>query len=404
MAKKSNTRGANGDGTIRKRSDGRWEGRYTYIIDPGTGKQIQKSVYGKTQNEVRKKLKEITLDIDQGVFTEPSKLTVGAWLDIWIKEYNSDVKPSTLEQYKYQIRVHLKPGLGVVKLSSLTAPMIQSLYNRLGRPFKLKQKDSKGKSVVRERPGLSPKSIKNMHSVLHSALDKALKLGYIPVNVCNAVTLPKIQRAEMHPVTGDALTKLLKTIKGKRYEDIIYITIFTGLRQGEALGLTWDCINFNTGIVTVYRQLLRGRAPGSDYKFAPLKNEKTRSFMVPKDILNRFRTIQTEQNIARLKAGEKWSNEENYVFTDELGQHLSKYTVYNNFKFYAAEAGIPATRFHDLRHSYATIALEQGTNIKTVSSNLGHATVAFTLDVYGHVDEQMQKDSASRMQAYLEAL
>lgn len=404
MAGRSNNKGASGDGTIRKRSDGRWEARYSYGYDPGSGKHIQKSIYGKTQKEVRMKLKQITSDIDQGVYTEPSKMTLGAWLDIWIEDYNTDVKPSTLDQYKYQIRVHLKPNLGAVRLSALTTPMVQRLYNRLMEPYKLKQKNWKGKEIVKQRKGLSAKSIKNMNSVLHGALNQAIKLGYITTNVCNAVTLPKVHKSEMHPVTGDSLKDLLNAIKGNPYEELIYVTMFTGLRQGEIIGLTWDCINLKTGMMTVYRQLQKGRSVGSTYTFLPLKNGKSRTFLVADNVLAMLKRQKSKQSAARLKAGECWSNKEGFVFTDELGNHLSKYTAYENFKRCAAAAGIPSTRFHDLRHTYATLALEQGTNIKTVSSNLGHATVAFTLDVYGHVDEKMQRDSADRMQAFLESL
>ena len=139
MPRRSNTRGANGNGTIRKRSDGRWEARYTSGIDPGTGKQIQKSVYGNTQKEVRIKLTQIANDIDQGVFTEPTKMTVGSWLDLWLKEYKADVKPNTIDQYDYQIRTHLKPAFGKINLQELTAPMIQKLYNTRSKPYKIKQ-------------------------------------------------------------------------------------------------------------------------------------------------------------------------------------------------------------------------------------------------------------------------
>lgn len=404
MPKRSNTRGANGDGTIRKRPDGRWEGRYSYGFNPRTGKPNQKSVYGKTQKEVRIRLKQITSEIDLGVYTEPTKMTLGTWLDIWIEDYNKDVKPATLDQYKYQIRVHLKPNLGAVRLPELTAPMVQHVYNKLMEPYKLKQKNWKGKDIVRQRKGLSAKSIKNMNSVLHSALSQAVKLGYIPTNICSALTLPKVRKTEMHPVTGESLNALLKAIKGNPYEELIYVTMFTGLRQGEIIGLTWDCINLDTGMMTIYRQLQKQRETGSEYKFLPLKNSKSRTFMVADNVIKMLKRQKTKQSEMKLKAGKCWKNEEGFVFTDELGNHISKYTAYENFKRCAAEAGIPATRFHDLRHTYATLALEQGTNIKTVSSNLGHATVAFTLDVYGHVDEQMQKDSANRMQAFLETL
>lgn len=161
-------------------------------------------------------------------------------ITIWIEDYNKDVKPATLDQYKYQIRVHLKPNLGAIRLPELTAPMVQHVYNKLMEPYKLKQKNWKGKDIVKQRKGLSAKSIKNMNSVLHSALSQAVKLGYISTNICSALTLPKVRKTEMHPVTGENLNALLKAIKGNPYEELIYVTMFTGLRQGEIIGLTWD--------------------------------------------------------------------------------------------------------------------------------------------------------------------
>ena len=255
MPRRSNTRGANGNGTIRKRSDGRWEARYTSGIDPGTGKQIQKSVYGNTQKEVRIKLTQIANDIDQGVFTEPTKMTVGSWLDLWLKEYKADVKPNTIDQYDYQIRTHLKPAFGKINLQELTAPMIQKLYNTRSKPYKIKQNMCNGKPKTVEKTGLSPKSIRNIHSVLHEALDKALKLGYVRTNVCDAVTLPKTQKCEMHPVKDGDVGAFLKAIKGNPLEPLLYVTAFTGLRQGEVIGLTWDCIDFKKKTIKVYRQL-----------------------------------------------------------------------------------------------------------------------------------------------------
>ena len=403
--KRKNSKGVKGDGTIRYReSDKRWEARYTLGVDPGTGKQLQKSVYGKSQDEVRRKLKAITSEIDQGIYTEPSKLTVAQWLDIWITDYNSDVKATTLDQYKYQIRVHLKPGLGAKKLSELSAPMVQRLYNKLSKPYQIIQKMCNGKEKTVEKAGLSPKSIRNMNCVLHEALDKAIKLGYIRTNVCDAVTLPKMNRVEMHPVTGDHVKDLLSAISGNPFEDLLYVTMFTGMRQGEVLGLTWDCIDFEKKTITIYRQLQKERVRGGEYRFEPLKNGKARSFMVADNILTILRKVKTKQNKNRLMASDRWENTDGFVFTNEFGTHLSKSTVYENFKRCAEKAGIPVTRFHDLRHTYATLALEQRADIKTVSANLGHATVAFTLDVYGHVSEQMQKDAASRMQDYLNAL
>ena len=164
MARRSNTRAAQGAGTIRQRKDGRWEARYTVGRDPGTGKQVQRSVYGATQQEVRKKLAQLTAALDVGTYKEPCKMTVGQWLDIWAAGYLGGVKPSTAFLYGEQIRLHIKPALGSVKLEALNAHTIQEFYNSLGA-------EREGKR------SLSPKSIKNIHGVLHKALQQAVKLG-----------------------------------------------------------------------------------------------------------------------------------------------------------------------------------------------------------------------------------
>lgn len=381
MAKKR----ANGDGCIRLRSDGRWEGRYTLGRDPGTGKQVQKSVYGKTKAEVAQKIRAITHEIDQGTYTDPAKISLGTWLDTWHREYLGSVKASTAAQYEYQLRVHIKPALGAVKLSALTAPMIQKLYN-----------DS-------VKGGLSPKSVRNMHGVLHKALDQAVELQYIRFNPCFACKLPRVEKKEIRPIEGDQIKAFLQAIKGTASEDLLFVDVFSGLRQGEIIGLTWDCVDFDKGTITVSKQLRKERVHGGGgtYKFTALKNDKTRVLMPAAEVFTVLRRVQLRQKENRLKAGSAWSNPMNLVFTNALGGHLSSDTVYGNFKRIAKKIGIPAARFHDLRHTFATLSLQNGDDIKTVSENLGHATVAFTLDTYGHVTEKMKQDSAKRMQAFI---
>lgn len=379
-------RNARHSGTIRQRKDSTWEGRYTVGRDPGTGRQIQKSVYGKTQAEAAQKLRKAVAEIDQGTYMEPSRLTFGAWLDTWHSEYLGSVKASTAEQYDYQIRVHIKPALGAVKLSGLTAPMIQKLYN-----------DSL-------RNGLSPKSIRNMHGVIHKALEQALKLQFIRVNPCAACQLPRVEKQDIRPIEGDKVKAFLQAIKGTVNEDLLFVAIFSGMRQAEIIGLTWDCVDFDKGTITISKQLRKERilGGGGTYKFTALKNDKTRVLTPAPSVFTVLRRVQHQQKVNRLKAGSAWDNSMNLVFTNALGGHLSSNTVYCNFKRIAEKIGIPSTRFHDLRHTFATLSLQNGDDIKTVSENLGHATVAFTLDTYGHVTERMKQDSANRMQAFID--
>lgn len=386
MPKKS-TRNAPGSGTIRQRKDGTWEARYTVGRDPGTGKQIQRSVYAKTKAEVAKKMRTATHEIDEGIYIEPSKLTVERWFTLWLEEYLGSVKDSTREQYRYHLRVNIRPAMGAVKLTELTAPMVQKMYN----------------DCIRR--GLSPKSVRNLHGVMHRALDKAVKLRYIRINPCTACEPPRVEKKEIKPIEGDHVKAFLQAIQGHQYEDVLFFTIFSVMRQGEVLGLTWDCVDFKQGQITVNKQLQKKRqvGGGGEYSLVSLKNDKSRTLTPAPDVLKLLRRVQVEQKKNRLKAGRTWSNPMNLVFTNELGGHLVALTVYRNFKRIAEQIGIPSTRFHDLRHTYATLSLQNGDDIKTVSENLGHATVAFTLDTYGHVTEKMKQDSANRMQEFINA-
>lgn len=245
MPRKS-TRNAQGSGTIRQRPDGLWEARFVTGVDPGTGKGIRKSVYAHTQKEARQKLAQAVAAIDSGTYKDPTKLTVGQWLDIWAKDYLGGVKPFTVASYEGCIKNHIKPALGAVKLEALNAHTIQGFYNGLGEG-----KDGK--------PGLSPKTVKNVHCVLHKALQQAVMIGYLRFNPADACTLPRMERKEIKPLDEEQSKAFLKAIKGHRFEDLFTVTLFTGMREGEVLGLTWDCVDFTDGTILINKQLQRDR-------------------------------------------------------------------------------------------------------------------------------------------------
>lgn len=207
-----------------------------------------------------------------------------------------------------------------------------------------------------EVKGLSAKSVKNLHGVLHKAMQKAYELDMIPKNPCDFIELQKAVKKEMHTVAEDKdLKAFLQAIAGNPYEAIFKVTVFSGIRESEAIGLTWDCINMETGQMRIYRQLQKPRERGSAYRFVPLKNGKERTFIVPPYVLEVLRQVRIKQNENRLKAGAAWSNPEGFVFTNELGGHLSNYTIYHHLKACAAKAGNPDLRFHDLRHPYVKL-------------------------------------------------
>lgn len=387
MPRKSNTRAAQGAGTIRQRKDGRWEARYTVGRDPGTGKQVQRSVYGATQQEVRKKLAQLTAALDAGTYKEPCKMTVGQWLDIWSADYLGGVKPFTVVSYTGHIKNHLKPALGSVKLEALNAHTIQEFYNSLGA-------EREGK------PGLSPKTVKNIHGVLHKALQQAVKIGYLRFNPADACELPRAVRKELKPLDEEQSKAFLKAIQGHRYEMLYTVTLFTGMWEGEALGLMWECVDFKKGTILINKQMQREKKKNGQYLLVPTKNGKSRTITPAPWVMKLLRTQRAKQAEQQLRAGPMWEDS-GLVFTNELGHHLAIHTVYKDFKQIAASIGCPDARFHDLRHSYAVAAIRSGDDIKTVQGNLGHATAAFTLDVYGHVTDQMKRESAARMESYI---
>lgn len=382
MPRKKDTRNAQGSGSIRQRPDGRWEARYTVGRDPGTGKQIRKSVYGKTQAEVRKKLNAVTAAIDNGTYIEPSKLKVADWLGIWLDEYTLDIKPRSLESYQQLVKNHIIPALGNVRLTALKPHHIQKLYNDLSKTH-------------------SSKTIKNLHGVLHKGLKQALELGYIPVNPSDACKTPKTTKTAIKPLDKAEIPAFLEAIKGDPFEQLYTVDLFTGLRESEIIGLTWDCIDFDKGTIYIYRQWQKLK---SGYQFVPPKNSKSRTVTPANYVLDVLKDVRIKQTENRLQVGSAWDNPNNFIFTNELGQPVNHVTLLKHLKKAACSIGLPEFRFHDLRHTYAVMSLQAGDDIKTVQENLGHHSAAFTLDIYGHVTDTMRKESARRMDAFISSI
>ena len=395
---KNKNKSPSGMGNIRKKTNtvnGKtytyYEARYTEGFDPGTGKQIQRSISGKTQKEVAQKLKAAIAALDTGTYIAPCKMTVGEWMDAWSKQYLGGVKESTVAAYNATIRTHIKPGIGAVRIDALDTNLVQNFYNRLREPTK-------------DRDAVSPKTVKNVHGILHKALQQAVANGYIRFNPTNACVLPRIEKKELQPL-DEAETKLfLDAVKGHPLELLYTVTLFTGMREGEALGLTWDRVDFMRGTILISRQLQKEKKAGGQFRLVSLKNDKPRRIMPAPWVMQLLRDRKLQQYEHKEKAGAAWSNPMNLVFTNELGGHLIPQTVVRHFKEIVSSIGRPDARFHDLRHSYAVASLRSGDDIKTVQGNLGHATAAFTLDVYGHVTNQMQEASAVRMEASIKGI
>ena len=378
------TRSANGSGTIRKRADGRWEGIYSAGYDQQTGKLIRKSIYGKNQKEVRQKLSKVTTEIDEGLYLEPAKMTLSDWMDLW---------------YKAQINKHIRPGIGKYNLSQLNPMILQRFFNHLSEP------NEKGKV-------LSPKSIKNVYIILSGILEQAVENEMISKNPCKKVKLPKVYNKQITPLTDKQVKDFLEIISTDEiYGTILRVIVFTGLRLGEAMGLTWDCVDFEKGALNINKQLQRRPQKDGGSTLTSVKSGKPRILKPAPFVMQLLKIRYTEQIMQKQRSEDlwlAWSNEEEHkkalVFTNLQGGYLIPKRVYLHFKSAAVAIGAPDARVHDLRHTYAVLSLQNGDDIKTVQENLGHASAAFTLDVYGHVSDRMKKESANRMEEYIRNL
>lgn len=414
----SKKKAASGAGSIRKVTKTRngkqytyWEARFTTGYDPGTGKQIQKTISGKTQKDVAERLRRVTTEIDAEQYIEPCKMTLGEWLEIWQREYLASVKPFTVLNYSQQIKNHILPALGAVRLDALNPHTIQGFYNMLAREGMLVPKHDKkgrairknGKIVYEHAAPLSPKTIKNTHGVLHRALQQAVKIGYIRFNPADFCELPRVERKEIMPLDADDIAAFTQAIRGNRYETLFLVTLFTGMRRGEVCGLTWDCVDLDKATIRINKQLQNVPGHPGEWRLVSTKNGKGRTIMVAPTVVEVLRKHRQRQAEERLRAGSLWQNT-GLVFCNEVGEHISPHTVYDNYKKIVTSIGLPNARLHDLRHSYAVAAIQAGDDIKTVQCNLGHATASFTLDVYGHMTPQMQRSSAARMEAFIRSV
>ena len=369
---------AKGNGSVRQREDGRWEAR-CYI----NGKRH--SFYGDRQTDVLKRMREALKQQDDGVSFEPTRVTMAQWLDIWLEEYvKPSNKPLSYSTYKSRITTHIKPNLGKIKLTAINATQIQAFYNRLYRS-----------------DNLAPKTIKNIHGILHKALQQAVKLRYIGFNPCDSCTLPRVEKHEIKPLSELEIELFLKEISnGEPLRDLFTVAMFTGMREGEICGLSWKDVDFKNGTITVRQQLCRQKEKGGSFYIATTKNSKARTLTVAPFVMDILRNVKKEQMKNHMLVGADWQNEFDVVFTNAMGKHIVPQTANKRFKAVATRIGRADARFHDLRHTYAVTSLQEGDDVKTVQENLGHATASFTLDVYGHVSEKMKKESAMRMQNY----
>lgn len=247
---------------------------------------------------------------------------------------------------------------------------------------------------------MASSTVRHIYQVLHTALEKAVDLEYIPRNAATRCELPREEQQEVRPLDDEQVAALLEAAKGTDVEYLITVALFTGLRQSELLGLTWADIDFDGGVIHVNKQLARPsfRAGGL---FQTTKSGKPRTISPAPAVFKALKRQRAQQAEMQLRAGPMWDNPHSLVFTTEVGGPFNQQRADRGFKAALAAAGLSGFHFHSMRHTYAVNSIRAGEDIKTIQLNLGHATAAFTLDKYGHVTDRMKKDSAARMENFI---
>jgi integrase len=370
---------ATGD-RITKRKDGLFQGMYTAQTPDGPKR---KYVYGRKYKDVERKLAEAMGDAARGIYFEDENQTVAQYMERWLEDSaKGDLGHRAYHNYRLQIRRHISPAFARVRLSKLTAAHIQSLY------------------AAKLRDGLKPSSVRYIHAVLHRALEQAVRFNLIPFNPAARVDPPKIRQEEITPLDADQARKLLDAARDSKFEALYVLSLTVGLRMGESLGLKWSDIDFDTKTLRVSRQLQRVRE-GGGLVFSEPKNASRRTVDLPQRAVESLRSHRKRQMEEQLGVGSKWQDY-GLVFASGKGTPLDAQNIVNrHFKPLLKQAGMPDIRWHDLRHTYATLLLARGTHPTYVQKSLGHASVQLTLDRYSHWMPSMGRKTAEGIEEAL---
>ena len=383
MAKKR----ANGEGNIRKRKDGRWEGRYSAGYDSKTGKRIVKSVLGRTQAEVKEKLKAAIEETKGLDVSRSEEYTVATWLRTWYELYaKPNIRVATADRYQLMIETYTIPRIGDIKLKKLTSRHLQKLYKDLLENGRVNRKNGKG------NPGLSSTTVRSVHLMLHCAFQRAVKERLIPRNPTEDCIAPKVQKIEMKILPADHIKSYLDAANARGLLPMFYLELVSGLRKGELVALWWDDLDTQNRTISVSKQYIKN--PNGELTLSRPKTETS------------VRQVSIPQTAVNLLIQEHEKHPDNpYLFPSPVtGEMYYPDSVVNLHKKILKDAGLEYIRFHDLRHTFATMALQNGVDIKTVSSMLGHYDAGFTLRTYTHATRQKQDEAAATMGAFMEQM
>ena len=375
-----------GDGLVRKRSDGRWKGRIV-VGHKADGSPIFRSVFAKTQGELLKKLHSRMEEYRDVELTEESGMTLGQWLDKWLADYMTlTVRESTLNSYKNITEHHIKPLLGDEKIGSITTGDIQKMYNWLRENGRVNEHYEKGNA-------LSDSFIRRVHMMLHEAMDAAVRERLIPKNPTEGTIIPKVNYAPKQILTEEQLEKFMEALKqDPLWFDFFYTELTTGMRRGEICGLKWQDFDDKTGRLHIHRSV--GTRKGGGVRVGETKTESG------------ARTILLPPSTAEILKQRKKKSYSEWIFHNPTVPELpmNPSSAYRHLKTLLKNAELPLIRFHDLRHTFATHALNSGVDAKTLSGILGHTNASFTLDTYTHMTTDMHRKAAGVVGGFLDEI
>ena len=385
----------NNEGSVYKDKQGHWRGQVRIPTADGTVKR--KYFYGKTKKEVTNKVNELLQQLRTNTYIEPCKMTLYDWLCTWYESYCTDIRMTTKVNYQTYIHRHIKESIGGYKLCDLNTLIIQQFYNEKVKSGKL---DGSG--------GLSAKTMKNLHNMLHKALNQAVYLGMIPKNPSDFAVLPKRKKVEMRYFLPEDQKRLQEVIKGDKLEMAILLDLYTGMRQGELLGLMWDNVHIEDkgqSYVRVTQTLNRIKNPDENSPnktiltiCEPKTRHSIRTIPLLPEIAEKLNHYHEQQTSYLHSIGFPPAK---FVFTSTTGTPIEPRDFQRDFKKILVQNGLPIVNVHGIRHTFATRSLESGMSVKTLSKILGHSSVGFTLDVYAHVTERLKIEEISGLKDFL---
>lgn len=371
------TRALNGMGSIRQRKDGRFEGRYT----GPDGKQH--SLFGKTSQEVAKKLRAATASVDSGDWLQPIRITVSEWLDVWLRDYCAHVRPTTLDAYETNTRLHVRPVIGSIKLSSVNSAHVRRVLSAM------------------TGAGLSARTVNTVRMIMGAAFSAACEAKLIRENPVGPVrrVSDKADR-EIEFLDREQIPAFVAAARQSHCANELLLLLFTGMRIGELLGLRWDRVNLDRAEITIDKQLVWH---ARQYTLTPTKSGLARTIHISPEAVDVLRAQRVKQNEQRIRAGHLWQSDpisEGLVFRTDAGRHMLFNTVQRQANRVGGMIDIPGLHPHSLRHSYAVAALRAGMDVKTLQNNLGHASASVTLDVYAKYTDDAGAAAARLLSAY----